>query len=297
MKIMLLGKNGQVGWELQRTLLPVGEIVALDIDDLDLTKGDTIRETIRWIKPNIIINAAAYTNVDQAEEETELATLVNAVAPGILAEEAKRLGGSIIHYSTDYIFDGSKKDAYTEEDIPNPINAYGKTKLEGERAIVAVGLPYIIFRTCWVYGTRGKNFLLTMQRLANERNEISIVNDQYGSPTWCRYIAEVTAQVVKSGEISENSGVYNLASKGITNWHEFAKEIFTLTNKEVKLKPITTSEFPTPAKRPPNSYLSSDKLAGIYGINAPEWKHCLKLSLAHYNALPGCSKAARPEHI
>jgi dTDP-4-dehydrorhamnose reductase len=189
-RILLTGKNGQVGWELQRTLATLGEVVTLDRQDLDLADPDSIRRVVREHKPNLIVNAAAYTAVDKAEEESDLAMVINGTAPGILAEEAKRLSAAIIHYSTDYVFDGSKNTPYTEEDAPNPLNVYGRTKLAGERAIQAVGAPYLILRTSWVYGMRGKNFLLTILRLARERNEIKVVNDQIGAPTWSRIIAQ-----------------------------------------------------------------------------------------------------------
>lgn len=195
-KILLTGSNGQVGWELQRTLATLGEVIALDRHGMDLVSPDSIRRTIREIKPSLIVNAAAYTAVDKAEFEPELAMAINGIVPGILAEEAKRLGDAVIHYSTDYVFDGSKNTPYTEEGAPNPLNVYGKTKLAGEQAIQAVGTPHLIFRTSWVYGARGKNFLLTILRLVRERDEIKVVNDQIGVPTWSRVIAQSTAHIL-----------------------------------------------------------------------------------------------------
>ena len=195
-KILLTGKNGQVGWELERSLQPLGQVIAFDRSGLDLASPDSIRAVIREVKPELIVNPAAYTAVDKAESEPDLAMAVNGVAPGIIAEEAKRLGAALIHYSTDYVFDGTKAEPYTEDDVPKPINVYGKTKLAGEQAVQAIGVPHLIFRTSWVYGMRGKNFLLTILRMAKEKDELRIVDDQFGAPTWSRMIAETTAQVL-----------------------------------------------------------------------------------------------------
>ena len=196
MKILLTGKNGQVGWELQRTLAPLGEVVAVDRRGMDLANHDSIRSAIRAVRPDLIVNAAAYTAVDKAESEPDLAMATNGIAPGIMAEEAKRLGAAMVHYSTDYVFVGTKTSPYTEDDIPNPICVYGKTKLAGEQAVQAAGIPHLIFRTSWVYGLRGRNFLLTILRLAKERDELKIVDDQIGAPTWSRMIAEATAIIL-----------------------------------------------------------------------------------------------------
>ena len=223
-RILLTGKNGQVGWELQRTLAPLGEVVVLDRRQLDLSDPDQIRERVREISPDLIVNAAAYTAVDRAEAEPEPAMAVNGTAPGLLAEEAKRIGAAIIHYSTDYVFDGAKTTPYTEEDAPNPLNVYGRTKLAGEQAVQAAGVPHLILRTSWVYGMRGKNFLLTILRLAREREELKIVDDQIGAPTWSRTIAEATAQILTSGAwpVSGASGIYHLTASGSTSWYGFA---------------------------------------------------------------------------
>ncbi|TAE56876.1 MAG: dTDP-4-dehydrorhamnose reductase, partial [Nostocales cyanobacterium] len=232
MKILLTGVSGQVGWELQRTLMTVGDIIAVDRHQLDLAKPDSIRGTIRDIKPDLIVNPAAYTAVDKAESEIDLAMAINGVAPGIMAEEAKKLNASIIHYSTDYVFDGNKNNPYQENDVTNPQNIYGKTKLAGEEAISSIGVNHIIFRTSWVYGLRGKNFLLTMEKLAKEREEIKVVDDQIGSPTWSRMIAEITAQIITQGQnnltdfFANNGGIYNLSPGGKTSWYGFAKAIF-----------------------------------------------------------------------
>ena len=196
MRILVTGANGQVGWELQRTLQTLGDVVACDRGTLDLSDPDSIRGKVREIRPDVIVNAGAYTAVDRAESEPELAMAVNGVAPGVLAEEAKQLGALLLHYSTDYVFDGTKAEPYLESDAPNPVSVYGSSKLAGEKAVEAVGGAYLIFRTSWVYGGRGKNFLLTMLRLAGEREELRVVDDQFGAPTWCRTIAEATAQVV-----------------------------------------------------------------------------------------------------
>lgn len=290
MKILLTGISGQVGWELQRTLMTVGEVIYLNRGQLHLANPDSIRGTIRDIKPDLIVNPAAYTAVDKAESEIDLAMAINGVAPGIIAEEAKSLNAAIIHYSTDYVFDGNKNTPYQENDQTNPQNIYGKTKLAGEEAISSVGVNYLIFRTSWVYGLRGKNFLLTMQRLAKEREEIRVVDDQIGAPTWSRMIAEITAQVITQGQnnlidfFAKNRGIYNLSPSGKTSWYGFAKAIFNddFPNNERKLKrliPITTPEYPTPASRPAFSLLDNQKLSDTFGLKMPEWDQVLKLVL------------------
>lgn len=278
---MLTGKNGQVGWELQRTLAPLGEVVALGRQELDLGRPDQIRERIRDIKPNLIVNAAAYTAVDKAEKEPELAFAVNAVAPGVLAEEAKRLGAVIVHYSTDYVFDGTKSTPYTEEDEPNPINVYGRSKLEGEKKIQEARIPYVILRTSWVYGLRGKNFLLTILRLAQERDEIRVVNDQIGAPTWSRMIAEATALILARGYsfFVEKTGIYHLSAGGRTSWYGFAEKIIAGVygaSFKTRLVPIPSSEYPTSSRRPAYSVLSNSKLSDRFGLVMPEWDYALE---------------------
>jgi len=292
MKVLLLGKSGQVGWELQRTLTPLGEITAIDQEELDLTKEQDICSTIRSIKPDLIVNAAAYTAVDRAEEEAELAMAVNGVAPGILAQEAVLCHAALIHYSTDYVFDGITKTPYTEEDQPNPLNAYGKTKLHGDRAIQDSGVPHLVFRTSWVYGLRGSNFLLTILRLVRERAELSIVDDQYGAPTWCRMIAEATALVVSKGikdihaYADKNRGIYNLSAAGQTTWHQFAERILQLTDgSAVKCKriiPIPSSEYKTPARRPGFSLLDNSRFYKQFDLKLPAWESSLELVLSEY---------------
>ena len=290
-RILLIGKEGQVGGELSSLLQPLGELITCGEKDLDLTEESRIRQKIREIQPHVIVNAAAYTAVDKAEEEPDLALAVNATAPAILAEEAKQLGAALVHYSTDYVFDGEKQGPYTEEDSPNPLGVYGRTKLAGDEAIQSAGLPYFIFRTSWVYGLKGKNFLLTLQRLAKERDELKIVDDQIGSPTWCRTIAQTTANILTQilpqnspGNLSgfeQASGLYNLVCGGKTSWFGFAQAILeTSTSSQMtQLSPIPTSEYPTPAKRPPNSVLSTQKLRSAFGITLPDWDVTLKYCL------------------
>jgi dTDP-4-dehydrorhamnose reductase len=276
-RILLAGKNGQVGWELQEALAPVGSVVALDRGGMDLADPDSIRRAIRAADPEIIVNAAAYTAVDKAESEPDLAMRVNGVAPGILAEEAKRLGAVLIHYSTDYVFDGELGRSYTEEDSPNPVNTYGRTKLAGERAIEAVGGKYFILRTSGVYSSRGSNFVLTILRLARERPELSVVDDQSGSPTWARTLAEATAKLLRRKELQ--SGVYHLAAGGSTSRYEFATDIIRIMQDVsrqrsgwAKVKPITTDQYPSPARRPRNPSMSMDKIKRACGVALPHWR-------------------------
>src|ERR1700728_356782 len=232
-RILLTGKDGQVGAELASVLPGLGEVIALDRQQLDLSRPDDIRRTIREIRPVLIVNAAAYTAVDQAEKEEALARAINADAPAFMAQEAKKIGAGLVHYSTDYVFDGSKLSPYDENDLPNPVSVYGKTKLAGEQAIQDVGLPHLIFRTAWVYGTRGRNFLLTILRLASQREELRIVRDQIGAPTWCREIARGTAWVLERLSADREGafslpwadGVYHMTAAGSTTWYDFAEAI------------------------------------------------------------------------
>ncbi|OIR10296.1 dTDP-4-dehydrorhamnose reductase [mine drainage metagenome] len=286
-KILLTGKNGQVGWELQRYLATFGQVVATDSKELDLADPDAIRHTIRSIAPDIIINPAAYTAVDKAESDSVQAMAVNGIAPGILAEESLRLGALLVHYSTDYVFDGSKAAPYTEDDTPNPQSVYGRTKLAGEQAIVASGCKHLILRTSWVYGVHGGNFVKTILRLAKERNELRIVADQFGAPTWARNLAQATVLALSCWE-SKNwdgdlSGLYHLTAAGRTNWHQYAEEIVRLARKFdpalaaklLDIRPIATQEYPVPAKRPANSVLSNGKIHAAFGIVLPEWRDSL----------------------
>jgi dTDP-4-dehydrorhamnose reductase len=293
MKILLTGVTGQVGWELQRTLMTLGEVIPVGRDvsnpmQMDLAQPDSILRVIREVKPDLIVNPAAYTAVDRAESEAELAMAINGVAPGIIAEEAIKLGAAIIHYSTDYVFDGKSNIPYTEENKPDPQNVYGKTKLAGEQAIQAVGVPHLILRTSWVYGLRGKNFLLTMVKLAREREEIRVVDDQIGAPTWSRMIAEVTVQILSQfeGNVSDffvdKGGLYHLTASGQTSWYGFAKAIFEhdIGSRTLKrLIAITSEEYPTPAKRPGYSLLDSQKLSNTFELSMSEWEKCLELAL------------------
>ena len=289
-KILLTGPSGQVGYELERSMQGLGQVIALDRSKMDLSDLMQVRNVIREIKPDLIVNSAAYTAVDKAEAEPKLSMLINADAPAVMAEEARKLGAAMIHYSTDYVFDGKKETPYLETDPTCPINVYGLTKLKGEEAIQAAGIPYLIFRTSWVYGMRGKNFLATIIRLAKERDELRIVADQFGSPTWCRTIAETTAQIItqlngrrnnaiqSSDAWRELSGIYNLTGQGQTSWHGFASEILKHHSVAEKstVVPITTPEFPLPAMRPVNSSLDSGRLIARF-CALPKWDDALRL--------------------
>lgn len=285
-RILLTGSNGQVGWELRRTLGALGEIVATDSRTLDLADADAVRNAVRAIAPTIIVNPAAYTAVDRAEGEPERAHAVNAVAPGVLAEEAARLGALLVHYSTDYVFAGSGDAPWREDDAPGPRNVYGATKLQGEQAIEAAGCRHLIFRTSWVYGARGSNFLLTMRRLMRERPELKIVADQIGAPTWCRDLAEATAQVLAQVRAADEShwGVYHMTNAGETSWHGFAETIrsldaFDATVVPARLVPIPSADYPTPACRPLNSRLDNGKLARSFGLRLRDWREALALCM------------------
>lgn len=285
-RILLTGARGQVGWELRRTLSCLGEVVALDSRSMNLADADAVRQTVREMAPNIIVNPAAYTAVDKAENEPELAHAVNAVAPGVLAEEAARLGALLVHYSTDYVFNGSGSTPWKEDGACDPLNVYGATKLAGERAIQATGCRHLIFRTSWVYGARGSNFLLTMRRLMRERPELKIVADQVGAPTWCRDLAEATALVLgqvaaPASRFDEGApwGVYHMTNAGETSWHGFAEAIQTHDGAGARLLPIPSSDYPTPARRPLNSRLNNDKLKQTFGISLQDWHAALVLCL------------------
>lgn len=289
MKVLITGANGQVGWALQRALAPLGDVVALDLHDLDLTQFDALRDGVRAIAPGVIVNAAAYTAVDRAESEPELARTVNAIAPGVLAEEAHRLDGVLVHYSTDYVFDGTKSEPYVETDSPNPLNAYGRTKLEGERAIGASGCRHFTLRTSWVYGARGSNFLLTMLRLAKERRpSLRIVDDQIGAPTWCQEIATATAALLARRDLAAPGaeGLYHLTARGATTWFGFARAIFAspelaqLGLMPPALEAIPSSAYPTPARRPANSRLDCARLARSAGIELAPWDEALRRCMA-----------------
>lgn len=293
-RILLLGPHGQVGWELRRALQGLGKVIALgravsptNPVAVDLADSDSIRQAVRHVNPDLIVNAAAYTAVDKCEEETELAMAVNGTAPGILAEEAKRIDCGLVHYSTDYVFDGSGTRPWCEDDTPAPINAYGQSKLAGEEAIRAVGVSHLLFRVSWVHGVQGANFVKTMLRLAAERRELSVVNDQVGAPTSARVIADITAQVLAQthrdpvGEWKERGGTIHLTCQGETNWHAYACEIFRQARERglslaiQRVQAIPSSQYPVPATRPLNSRMSCQRLAERFGLTPPTWQTAL----------------------
>lgn len=284
MRILLTGKNGQVGFELQRALAPLGEILAVDHRECDLSSPAAIRQRLAEFRPQVIVNPAAYTAVDKAESEPALAGAVNAVAPGILGEEAARLGALVIHYSTDYVFDGTQEGAYREDDTPNPQSVYGRSKLAGERALQASGADHLIFRTSWVFGAHGGNFAKTMLRLAAERDGLNIVADQFGAPTSAALLADVTAQILGQyrcqGRADFPFGLYHLVAAGCTTWHEYAQTVIRAAlaaGKPLKLaaddvRPIATRDYPLPAPRPANSRLDTGKLRQAFGLELPAWQ-------------------------
>ena len=285
MKILLLGKNGQVGWELQRSLAPLGELVALNSASTeycgDLNNLEGLAQTVRDLAPDVIVNAAAYTAVDKAETETDLAQTVNALAPAVLAKEAKRIGALLIHYSTDYVFDGSGDLPWIETDKTGPLSVYGKTKLEGEVAIREAGCQYLIFRTSWVYAARGGNFAKTMLRLAQEREQLNVIDDQYGAPTGAELLADVTAHcILHARRHPEVCGVYHLAAGGVTSWYDYARYVIEFARSgglAIKvaadaIKPIPASAYPLPAPRPHNSRLDTGKLQTVLNLTLPDWR-------------------------
>ena len=292
-KILLLGKNGQVGWELQRSLAPLGEVIALDAKSLDycgdFTNLDGLAQTIRAIAPDVIVNAAAHTAVDKAESEPELARTINALAPAVLANEAKRIGALLVHYSTDYVFDGSGETPRLETDATAPLSVYGETKLEGENAIVASGCKHLIFRTSWVYAARGGNFAKTMLKLAQERDALKVINDQIGAPTGADLLADVTAHAIRKALVSpEVSGLYHLVASGETSWHGYASFVIEYARQadvEIKvaadaIQAVPTTSFPTPAKRPLNSRLNTNKLQSSFDLALPSWQSGVSRLLA-----------------
>ncbi|HEU5068904.1 MAG TPA: dTDP-4-dehydrorhamnose reductase [Verrucomicrobiae bacterium] len=286
-RILLIGKNGQVGWELRRALAPLGSLKVVGREEADLADADVLTSLVAELKPALVINTAAYTAVDRAESEPELAHQINGVAPGVLAEAARQAGAWMIHFSTDYVFDGTKQGPYFESNPTNPLNVYGQSKLEGELAVRAAGERHLIFRLCWVYATRGRNFLLTMQRLARERDALKVVNDQRGTPTWARAIAEAVAPIahglLTSPRWEGAGGTYHLACAGETTWHGFASRIVELMPAEQRrareVMAIPTTEYPTPAKRPANSVLDCALLQQTFGIRLPDWDAALQLAL------------------
>jgi len=293
MRILLLGANGQVGWELQRALAPVGELIALGRSGQneltgDLARPDTLIATIRHLAPEVIVNAAAYTAVDKAESEESLARAVNAAAPAAMAEEAKRLGALLVHYSTDYVFDGSGDRPWEEADPTAPLNVYGRTKREGEIAILESGCKHLILRTSWVYAARGHNFIRTMLRLSSERETLQVIDDQHGAPTGAELIADVTAQILNRARARpETGGLYHLAAAGETTWHEYARFVIEHAREAgwpVKtsmngIEPVKTDHFPVKAKRPLNSLLDCTGLKKAFGICLPDWRAGVERSL------------------
>ncbi len=297
MKILLFGKNGQVGWELRRSLQPLGEIIAFDREEADFSEPESLRQVVQDIKPDIIFNAVAYTAVDKAEKEEALAIKINGQAPGVLAEEALKLNALLVHYSTDYVFDGTKTSPYLEVDEPNPINAYGRTKRAGEFAVQSSGCDYLILRTSWIYASRAHNFLLTMLKLIQEREELSVVADQIGAPTSARLIADVTLSCVRQALKERLAGtftsdLYHLTASGNTSWHGFTEEIARLASSCLNMpltissiKAIPTNDYPTPAARPMNSQLALAKLESVFGLKMPTWQDSLEQCMDEINIL------------
>ena len=276
MRILLTGCAGQLGRELKRSLACLGEVIACDRQEFDLADPDALRDAVRDAAPAVIVNAAAHTAVDKAESEPELAMAINAIAPGVLAEEAKRLGALLIHYSTDYVFDGTKPAPYTEDDSPAPLSVYGRSKREGELAIAATGARHLILRTSWVYGLHGANFMKTMLRLGKEHDELRVVGDQIGAPTWSRHLADVTALVLARKDIP--NGLYHLAAAGETSWHGYAEAIFYeaqrvgLMDKSPVVHRITSADYPLPAARPANSRLDCSRFRRDFDLTLPDWR-------------------------
>jgi dTDP-4-dehydrorhamnose reductase len=284
MKILLLGKNGQVGWELQRSLAPLGELVAPGRDDADLcgdlSNLDGLARTVQAVRPDVIVNAAAHTAVDRAESEPELAHTLNALAPGVLAREAAKLGAWLVHYSTDYVFDGSGNRPWIESDAPAPLSVYGRSKLDGERLIQTACPQHLIFRTSWVYAARGGNFAKTMLRLAQERERLTVINDQFGAPTGAELIADITAHALRQClRAPADAGLYHLAAGGETSWYGYANQVLTFARlidsatkiKATEVAPVPSNAFATAARRPLNSRLSTHLLQQVFGLTLPHW--------------------------
>ena len=293
MNILLLGKGGQVGWELQRSLSVLGAVTALDFDSTDhcgdFSHPDGMADTVRALRPDVIVNAAAHTAVDKAESEPDLARLLNATTPGVLAQEAARLGALLVHYSTDYVFDGSGTRPWVETDTPAPLSVYGRTKLEGEQLIAQSGAQHLILRTSWVYAARGGNFAKTMLRLAQERDRLTVIDDQWGAPTGADLLADVTAHAIRHLQAHpQDAGLYHCVANGETNWNLYAKEVLALAlqaRPAIQLKasevaPVPTSAFPTPAVRPHNSRLDASRLQATFGLRLPHWRDGVARMLA-----------------
>ncbi len=301
LKVLLLGPGGQVGWELQRSLAPLGEVVAVHRHSGplcgDLAQPDALAQTVRTVRPDVIVNAAAYTAVDQAEREPELAHAINAVAPGVLAQEAEALGAWLVHYSTDYVFNGQGDRPWTEQDPTGPLNVYGQTKREGEVRIARACPRHLIFRTSWVYAARGGNFAKTMLRLARERDELKVVNDQHGAPTGAELLADATAHALRQvfgtpagAARTALAGTYHLAASGETTWHGYALAVLAAARqmgvaiRAQQVHPVASGAFPTPAKRPQNSRLSTQKFQAAFGLHLPAWESGVQRMLAEHIA-------------
>jgi dTDP-4-dehydrorhamnose reductase len=285
MKLLLLGKGGQVGWELQRSLAPLGELVALDFDSTDLhadfSRPEQLAETVHKVRPDVIVNAAAHTAVDKAESEPEFARKLNATSPGVVAEAAQQVGALMVHYSTDYVFDGSGSTPWKEDDATGPLSVYGSTKLEGEQLVAAHCARHLIFRTSWVYAARGGNFAKTMLRLAREREKLTVIDDQFGAPTGAELLADLTAHAIRATlQDPAKAGLYHAVAGGVTTWHGYARFVVEQAKAAgVELKagpdavdPVPTSAFPTPARRPHNSRLDTTKLQSVFGLRLPPWQ-------------------------
>jgi len=293
MRILITGSSGQVGWECRRSLQALGEVCGADRADGDLAQPQAVRALVRRLAPDVVVNAAAYTAVDRAEAEPDLAQAINAVAPGVLAEEVQRLGAALIHLSTDYVFDGRKPTPYVEDDPAGPLSVYGRSKLDGEQAVVASGAAALILRTSWVYAMRGHNFVRTILRLAREREALRIVDDQHGAPTWARSVAAAIAAIVAragrdrasiAASFAKQGGVFHLTAAGQTTWFGFAERLLQAYPDPARrirsLQPITTAEYPTAARRPANSVLDCTRLLDRWGVALPRWDEALDLALA-----------------
>jgi dTDP-4-dehydrorhamnose reductase len=293
MKILLFGCGGQVGWELQRSLAPLGEVLALDFDSqehhADFSRPEGLAQTVLSLRPDVVVNAAAHTAVDKAESEPDLAHTINAVAPGVIAKAAEQIGAWMVHYSTDYVFDGTGTRAWTEADTPAPLSVYGRTKLAGEQAVAQACTRHLIFRTSWVYASRSGNFAKTMLRLAQERERLTVIDDQWGAPTGADLLADVTAHALRHVQTRpQDAGLYHLVASGETNWFLYAKHVVAIVNSAQsaikiiakEITPVPTSSFPTPAKRPHNSRLNTSKLQQTFGLHLPAWQQGVNRMLA-----------------
>ena len=298
MRILLLGRTGQLGWELERTLAPLGEIYALGPEELNLTELDALAQRIHEVHPQVIVNASAYTAVDRAEGQVDLAMRLNAQAPAVMAEAARALNATLIHFSTDYVFDGEKDSAYTEDDPTNPLNVYGQSKLNGEQAIIEAGCAYVILRTSWVYSLRGDSFVSKTLAWARQQETLRIVSDQVGSPTWARMLAEITAAVLAQSlpapqdYFSTRSGIYHLGGSGSVSRLDFARAILRLDSradeqKVRNLEAASTADFPTPAKRPLRTSLDCSRFESTFGLRLPNWEESLRLAMSEQPTNPG----------